>query len=475
MKKKCMTIFILSMFLGLISPYNVYGDSISSIILDKSKEEIEVYKELTEIKEINTYLNYDEFENIKDLEYYQWLLKIKEIDYFLDEYYSNYDDKSEIDKEILNENLTILNNIINYLDENFYSQDLIENGIKDKIENLNENLNENQVVDFYEIKDILQNIILSYKNHEDYIDNIFQENKEFQEEYIEDKEIDEIIKTGDNYCEGIMYTEDICDLDGSENINDGEETLIETDLSQNILSTREIVGSYKGEDVSIKEELNILKANIQDSAENKDVDYKVNALDLEVTKDSNNKLKITFKIDSDLDLKNENNDLKIYIGNKSGNNTEILIIKNKTLDKYLYLENVTNLSGGALKLGKDDTLLDGVYAVILSDEEEEKLRDVGLENLVIKVEAIFNNKPSSLVGYLKGNTMEGSSSEDIQEKESEESNSIITSTNNEKSESSVKDVLPKTGMFLERYLILVVGILSILLGSFLVRHKKIGS
>ena len=221
--------------------------------------------------------------------------------------------------------------------------------------------------------------------------------------------------------------------------------------------------------------MNILKVSAQDNDENNYSDYKVNVLDLEVTKD-NNELKITFKLDNDLDLKNKNNDLKIYIANNTTNNKEILVTKDKSLNDYLFLKNITSISGEVLKLGKDDTLLDGVYTVILSNEEQQKLNSLGLENLIVKVEAIFNNNSSSVIGYLKkNNIIEDSNSGDVEE--SKDSLSIINSNNKDSDTSgnNTESTLPKTGIFLGNYLILEVGVLSVLLGCFLVRCKKIGS
>lgn len=465
MKKKYIATLMLFMFLGLIIPYDAYGVSLSDIVLENDKNETELCEELVEI---NDNLDYGSFQDINDLEYYKYFLELKGIYDFLSEYCDVYSENTQkVEEEVLNENLTILNSLINYLDKNSYLQDLINDEVKEKFEALSEN----EVINLNEIKDILENIILFYEDNKeaDEVINVFEEIYESKEEYIVGKELNTATEDENNYCENSMCTEYIYDLGEYENVYEDK-----ANLWKNILNSREVEDNYKRKVVSNEEELNILKTSAQDNVENKNSDYKVNVLDLEITKDNTNKLKITFKIDNDLDLKNENNDLKIYIANNTTGNKEILITKDKTLEKYLYLENVISLSGEALKLGKDDTLLDGVYTVVLSDKEQEQLNGVGLENLIVKVEVIFNSKSSSLVGYLKDDTIESSSNENIEEKESQESNSITTSTNNEKNENSNKEVLPKTGIFLGNYLSLAVGILSILLGSFLVGYKKIG-
>lgn len=469
MKKRSIAILMLFIFLNLSISYDVRGITLQDVILEKDDvQEAKFYEELIEVNELDSNLDYEKQGELEGSDYDKYFLELENIYDFLNEYCNTYtEDIHEVYDEVLKKNLDILREAINYLNKKDL-EDLINEEIKEKIKFL-DHIEFNNID---EIKNILEEIILYYKDTNlGNMESIFQETKE---EYVIDNELDINIRDEDSYYKDAMYTEYISNLYEDEEVNESDEMLLASTLLQENTNSKIILNSEARETLE-EDELKVREISTEDNGKDEENNYSLNISSLQVTKGSNEELKITFKIDNDLDLKNENNDLKVYIGNKNGNNTKILITKDKTLEKYLYLENVTSLSGEALKLGKDDTLLDGMYTVVLSDEEQEKLNGVGLENLVVKVEAIFNNKSSSLVGYLKDDIIEGSTTGVVEKKGSQEANSIMVNSNNEGDENSTKDVLPKTGTFLRNYLILVVGILSVLLGSFLIRYKKIGS
>ena len=137
---------------------------------------------------------------------------------------------------------------------------------------------------------------------------------------------------------------------------------------------------------------------------------------------------------------------------------------------------MASISGSIFKLGKNDALIGGIYTVILSDEEQEDLNSIGLENLVVKVQVTSEDKVNSVVGYLKENSSLENRGENISKEKSEDSLLAIDSDNkNEEKQGGTPNTLPKTGVFLWNYLTLGTGIFMLLLGGMLIRYKKIGS
>ena len=203
--------------------------------------------------------------------------------------------------------------------------------------------------------------------------------------------------------------------------------------------------------------------------------------DLEITKDDNENLKVTFKMDNDLDLKDDKQDLKVYIADNTTQSKKVIISKDKSEEKYLTLDGVTDLSGKNVTLGKDDYLSKGNYTVIFSSEEMNRLKNIGLENLVLKVEADFNGKTKSIIGVLKdSDALEESDileddGENIKENENKNSLlSVVDSDNkNKENKDNTESILPKTGMLINNFLIISVGVLFILSGVLELKKSKI--
>ena len=264
----------------------------------------------------------------------------------------------------------------------------------------------------------------------------------------------------------IIYVKDSYDINEINNSLDIENSI------QNVETSEELLSDNRVREVSERDNANIIYSADTKNVNKNEESYKVNVSNLEIIKE-NDKLKITFKIDSNLDLKNEKNDLKIYIGNKKMDN-KILITKDKNIEKYLYLENITSIFGDILKFGKDDILVDGMYTVILSDEEQKELNSVGLENLIIKAQVNSDNKVSSVVGYLKEEiALENSNLNSLNDKDETPLLIAESDSENEKSQKDIANTLPKTGIFPVNYLSLYVGIFMFLLGSFFIGYKKI--
>ncbi|MDO4536042.1 MAG: LPXTG cell wall anchor domain-containing protein [Clostridium perfringens] len=458
MKRKATAILMILIYLNLAISYSVEAISVQEVI-DKIyiEKDDKIYKEIVDI-------NYEE-DILKNQKFYEFLQE---------EYNISFESTDDVDEDFVEKNLELLNEFVNYLNKEGIMNELVDDSFQEEFENSNREDGENDGYSSSFSEEILEDnsILVSENNNSgDESNSIFQEHIDFDESYtisnIEDNDYECI----NNEINLDKYKSNINNLD--------DETLVVDDLLQDNIISKSIL-PYNNKNYINHEEQTGEGGNELDLVDlenkkdnNSSSNIKVNISDLEITKNSNEELKITFKIDNDLDLKEDQNDLKIYIGNNT-KGKEILLTKNKALNKYLYLENITSISGEILELGKDDTLLGGVYTVILSDEEQKKLKDVGLENLIVKVEADFNNKSSSVVGYLKKE--ESSYDEDIKKDEDKNSLSVISSNNNEssvKNSDNAKNTLPKTGVVVNNILVLFGETLLVLLGIFLLKYKKI--
>ena len=469
MKKRSIAILIIFIFLSLFISYDVQGIILQDII----EEEIQEGENHNKLKEINDELNIilgdNEIKNGDILDYHEYFLEFKRLYNLLDENHDIYHkDTEKTDDELFQEDLKALGDILNYLG----NIDSLSNEIKERIRSLNER----GLSNIYEIKDILEEVFLYYKDSGADNEEIYNF-EELQEEenigYIEKNIVEtEIGMNDENTYNSILYMEEAESVGEFENI-DEEKSLDTSNLIKNAINSQDLLNDDVVEEVSYGEDMNIYNINTESTERVKD-DYRVNVSNLEIIKD-NDKLKITFKIDNNLDLKKEKNDLKIYIANNKKNN-EILITKNKSLEEYLYIEDMASISGSIFKLGKNDALIGGIYTVILSDEEQEDLNSIGLENLVVKVQVTSEDKVNSVVGYLKENSSLENRGENISKEKSEDSLLAIDSDNkNEEKQGGTPNTLPKTGVFLWNYLTLGTGIFMLLLGGMLIRYKKIGS
>lgn len=443
MKKKSRVIVLLLVFLIFFISNNALGVEIENIL---EREEVYENKDYEELQKINNELDDNKEEKIDILNYSKCILEIERLYDLLNGDYSNYNYEEIVD-EFLQVNLNDLNDIIRYLNDIHVVNDEIKEKIID--------LNDGKINTVYEITDILEKIILYYTDYK------FEEDKCME---LNNKESTELENT--HMHDEIIYAKDSYDINEINNSLDIENSI------QNVETSEELLSDNRVKEVSERDNSNIIYSADTKNVNKNEESYKVNVSNLEIIKE-NDKLKITFKIDSNLDLKNEKNDLKICIGNKKMDN-KILITKDKNIEKYLYLENITSISGDILKFGKDDILVDGMYTVILSDEEQKELNSVGLENLIIKAQVNSDNKVSSVVGYLKEEiALENSNLNSLNDKD--ETPLLIAESNseNEKSQKDIANTLPKTGIFPVNCLSLYVGIFMFLLGSFFIGYKKI--
>lgn len=443
MKKKSRVIVLLLVFLIFFISNNALGVEIENIL---EREEVYENKDYEELQKINNELDDNKEEKIDILNYSKCILEIERLYDLLNGDYSNYNYEEIVD-EFLQVNLNDLNDIIRYLND----MHVVNDEIKEKIIDLNDG----KINTVYEITDILEKIILYYTDYK------FEEDKCME---LNNKESTELEDT--HMHDEIIYVKDSYDINEINNSLDIENSI------QNVETSEELLSDNRVREVSERDNSNIIYSADTKNVNKNEESYKVNVSNLEIIKE-NDKLKITFKIDSNLDLKNEKNDLKIYIGNKKMDN-KILITKDKNIEKYLYLENITSISGDILKFGKDDILVDGMYTVILSNEEQKELNSVGLENLIIKAQVNSDNKVSSVVGYLKEEiALENSNLNSLNDKDETPLLIAESDSENEKSQKDIANTLPKTGIFPVNYLSLYVGIFMFLLGSFFIVYKKI--
>ncbi|WP_058993370.1 hypothetical protein [Sarcina ventriculi] len=443
MKKKSRVIVLLLVFLIFFISNNALGVEIENIL---EREEVYENKDYEELQKINNELDDNKEEKIDILNYSKCILEIERLYDLLNGDYSNYNYEEIVD-EFLQVNLNDLNDIIRYLNDIHVVNDEIKEKIID--------LNDGKINTVYEITDILEKIILYYTDYK------FEEDKCME---LNNKESTELENT--HMHDEIIYAKDSYDINEINNSLDVENSI------QNVETSEELLSDNRVRKVSERDNSNIIYSADTKNVNKNEESYKVNVSNLEIIKE-NDKLKITFKIDSNLDLKNEKNDLKIYIGNKKMDN-KILITKDKNIEKYLYLENITSISGDILKFGKDDILVDGMYTVILSDEEQKELNSVGLENLIIKAQVNSDNKVSSVVGYLKEEiALENSNLNSLNDKNETPLLIAESDSENEKSQKDIANTLPKTGIFPVNCLSLYVGIFMFLLGSFFIGYKKI--
>lgn len=355
MKKKSRVIVLLLVFLIFFISNNALGVEIENIL---EREEVYENKDYEELQKINNQLDDNKEEKIDILNYSKCILEIERLYDLLNGDYTNYNYEEIVD-EFLQVNLNDLNDIIRYLNDIHVVNDEIKEKITD--------LNDGKINTVYEITDVLEKIILYYTDYK------FEENECME---LNNKESTELEDT--DMHDGMIYTKDSYDINEINNSLDIENSI------QNVETSEELLSDNRIREVSERNDSDIIYSADTKNVNKNEESYKVNVSNLEIIKE-NDKLKITFKIDSNLDLKNEKNDLKIYIANKKMDN-KILITKDKNIEKYLYLENITSISGDILKFGKDDVLVDGMYTVILNDEEQKELNSVGLENLIIKVQ-----------------------------------------------------------------------------------------
>lgn len=442
MKKRFTAILMIFIFLNLFISYNV-----NAISLQEVMENIDLEKDDKELDDMNCNGN---------------VLTVERFCEFLQEKYNiSFENTNEVNEEFVENNLELFNEFRDYLNKENIVDEFINDSFQEKFEFSNKHEN----VDY---DDLLEdNSILDNEDS-----NNINESKEILKECI-DNEYCTISYIDDND----KYMTDEINLDKYKSyIDNSDDKILVADSSlQNNIISKSVLPNNENY-INDEEKIDVLNLENK-NADNPLSNIKISVSDLEIAKNNHEELKITFKIDNSLDLKEDKNNLRIYIANNSSNK-EILITKDKSLDEYLYLENTTSISGDILKLGKGDTLLDGMYTVILSDEEQEKVRSIGLENLIVKVEAYCNDKSSSAVGYLKEkDTLEENNSGDVKEDESKSSFLAIDSSNknSDENKNNTKNTLPKTGMFLGSYLILDVGIFMFLLGTFLVKYKKIGN
>lgn len=439
MKNKFLAILMLFVFSGLFISYDVQGSVLQDAIQKEETKENKDSKELIDIEnKSNDSLNSDEGQDVYTLEYNKYFLELEKLYDLLNEVYDTYiNNKNDINNEFLQENLENLKSIISYLD----TLDDLDNETKQQIKFLNET----EFTNIFEIKNATEKLILLCKNN-----NIFND-KDCNFKDIEDEELKKnlIEKETNINIEDKSHSNnlnDIYNLVEDESDNSGEESLEIVKLLNN----------------------DIAKTQLDDKEVNENNDekiYKVNISNLEVLKE-NNKLKIAFKIDNSLDLKNEKNNLKIYIANNSMPNKEILITKDKSLDKYLCLENVTSLSGEILRFGKNDILSEGRYSVVLTEDELEKLNNIGLENLVVKVQVDSYDISNSAIGYLEKDDKEKTNDLKVNKQEEVKVSEV-------KNTETIKKSLPKTGTIFDNFFSLGIGGLSILTGSLLLKFKKV--
>ena len=421
MKKKSRVIVLLLVFLIFFISNNALGVEIENIL---EREEVYENKDYEELQKINNELDDNKEEKIDILNYSKCILEIERLYDLLNGDYSNYNYEEIVD-EFLQVNLNDLNDIIRYLNDIHVVNDEIKEKITD--------LNDGKINTVYEITDILEKIILYYTDYK------FEEDKCME---LNNKESTELENT--HMHDEIIYAKDSYDINEINNSLDIENSI------QNVETSEELLSDNRVKEVSERDNSNIIYSADTKNVNKNEESYKVNVSNLEIIKE-NDKLKITFKIDSNLDLKNEKNDLKIYIANKKMDN-KILITKDKNIEKYLYLENITSISGDILKFGKDDVLVDGMYTVILNDEEQKELNSVGLENLIIKVQVNSDNKVSSVVGYLKEEiALENSNLNSLNDKNKTPLLIAESDSKNEKSQKDIANTLPKTGILPVNY------------------------
>lgn len=416
MKKKYRVILVIFMVINILPTCSVKGNNLIEII-DDNIDLVEIESEK---------LEHD-------------ILKTKDFYKFLLERYNKLSENIDEVNEEIKEELEVLNEFLSYLKT-----------IEDINDFKNNNLQDEENIEFYNY-DLVKKIL---NNH-----NIVQEYIEFYRTY-NDYEFSENNKDIDEEDEKIEIKEhnfyEECNGDLQENSSLTDSQIFNGNLSDN--AQENIVGVEK-----------IKALDLQKSSESLE-NTKVNVSNLKIT-NNNHEFKITFTIDNELNLADEKNNLKIYIANNSSDNKKILITKDKNLDKYVYLENMTNLSGEILKFGKNDKLSEGTYAVIFTKEELENLNNIGLENLVVKVQADSCDASSSEFGYLEKKNLQTTNKEDVKDSKNAKDNEI-KSSETKNTETNNKS-LPKTGTVFSSYFGLVVGITSIFLGSLLLKFKKV--
>ena len=290
MKKKSRVIVLLLVFLIFFISNNALGVEIENIL---EREEVYENKDYEELQEINNELDDNKEEKIDILNYSKCILEIERLYDLFNGDYSNYNYEEIVD-EFLQVNLNDLNDIIRYLNDIHVVNDEIKEKIID--------LNDGKINTVYEITDILEKIILYYTDYK------FEEDKCME---LNNKESIELEDT--HMHDEIIYTKDSYDINEINNSLDIENSI------QNVETSEELLSDNRVREVSERNNSNIIYSADTKNVNKNEESYKVNVSNLEIIKE-NDKLKITFKIDSNLDLKNEKNDLKIYIGNKKMDN-----------------------------------------------------------------------------------------------------------------------------------------------------------
>ena len=283
MKKKSRVIVLLLVFLIFFISNNALGVEIENIL---EREEVYENKDYEELQEINNELDDNKEEKIDILNYSKCILEIERLYDLLNGDYSNYNYEEIVD-EFLQVNLNDLNDIIRYLNDIHVVNDEIKEKIID--------LNDGKINTVYEITDILEKIILYYTDYK------FEEDKCME---LNNKESIELEDT--HMHDEIIYTKDSYDINEINNSLDIENSI------QNVETSEELLSDNRVREVSERNNSNIIYSADTKNVNKNEESYKVNVSNLEIIKE-NDKLKITFKIDSNLDLKNEKNDLKIYI------------------------------------------------------------------------------------------------------------------------------------------------------------------
>ncbi len=465
MRKSFLSV-LLTMFIVLIiiCPYRVYGTTLVDILNDKisSNQDIDnleelldentienqmitIIKEYNKLLEENKHIYLENNENIsKNLLYEKNIFENEDVKL-------NDNEKEFLEsllEELLSKNIYIVDN-----------ENTLDSTKEEKSNNVNlgDDINiketDKNLSIYYEKDDMNRNFLEDKNNLWDVKGEDVNEELQYKLEDAED--IENQGKSNINYEEMNGYKEGI--------LKDSDDAKIlenNTNLRDNLINNTE--NDYEKENTVIKEKVN----------------NEVNISDLEIIKTSDDSLKINFKIDNDLDLKDNKKDLKIYIASKITEDRKIIIFKDKSQEKYLLLNDIISLSGKDIALGKDDYLSTGSYTVIFSDDEMKSIKNIGLENIIVKIEADFNDKSSSIIGDLKENNdaLESNNNKDASkdiEGESKNLLSIIDSGDSKENEKNTEYKLPKTGIFPSNYLTSGLGILLILQGILMLKKRKI--